>query len=246
MTRPDQSEGDRARDEVLAGEYVLGVLSSEARAKVAARIRSDRSFAAIVARWEQNLAELDQEYETVAPPNFILPLIETRLFGVGAGRSRAMSGSGVMAGLWGSVTLWRSLALMSIFLLVGTALFAERPETPGGGRAPLLAQMQGQNDAALSLVAHYTTGDGRLRLTPVANAAAEPHSLELWMIHGSDPAVSLGVIPQSGDGAVVVPDSLRPVLGDGVTLAVSLEPLGGSPTGVATGPVLAAGPLRRP
>ena len=246
MTRPDQSEGDRARDEVLAGEYVLGVLSSEARAKVEARIRSDRPFAAIVARWEQNLAELDEEYETVAPPNYILPSIEKRLFGVPGGRSRAMSGGRVLASLWGSVALWRGLALMSIFLLVGTVLFAERPETSRSGRAPLLAQMQGQSDAALSLVAHYTAGDGRLKLTPVANAAADPHSLELWMIRGSDPAVSLGVLPQTGDGEVIVPDRLRPVLGDGVTLAVSLEPLGGSPTGVATGPVLAAGPLRRP
>ncbi|MFB2607356.1 anti-sigma factor, partial [Rhizobium phaseoli] len=27
MTSPDKSKGDRSRDEVLAGEYVLGVLS---------------------------------------------------------------------------------------------------------------------------------------------------------------------------------------------------------------------------
>jgi len=35
-------------------------------------------------------------------------------------------------------------------------------------------------------------------------------------------------------------------LADGATLAVSLEPFGGSPTGQATGPVIASGALRRP
>ena len=33
-------------------------------------------------------------------------------------------------------------------------------------------------------------------------------------------------------------------LGEGVTLAVSLEPSGGSPTGAPTGPVLLAGALQ--
>ncbi|MEO1162117.1 MAG: anti-sigma factor, partial [Pseudomonadota bacterium] len=34
------------------------------------------------------------------------------------------------------------------------------------------------------------------------------------------------------------------VLGDGITLAVSLEPAGGSPTGTPTGPVIATGKLQ--
>ena len=48
MTSSDRSSGDRSRDEVLAGEYVLGVLSLDDRRKVEARIVLDADFAAMV------------------------------------------------------------------------------------------------------------------------------------------------------------------------------------------------------
>ena len=38
MSTPDQSKGDRSRDEVLAGEYVLGVLAGAERQKVEERL----------------------------------------------------------------------------------------------------------------------------------------------------------------------------------------------------------------
>ncbi|WP_377297535.1 anti-sigma factor domain-containing protein [Rhizobium sp. SGZ-381] len=254
MSNPDQSEGDRARDEVLAGEYVLGVLSAESRARVEARIRRDRPFAAIVARWEENLSPLNDEYEAIAPPDFILPMVERRVL---ATRRRALaSRTSTFAGLWGSLAFWRTLALASIFLFAGTMFFtfvAPLPGAPDAGRsgqrqpAPLrpLAELAGQNNA-VSLIARYSAGDGLLRLTPVATAGDQPHSLELWVIDGNDPAVSLGILPQSGEGELAVPQALRPKLKDGVTLAVSLEPYGGSPSGAPTGPVLALGKAQMP
>lgn len=253
MNNPDQSEGDRARDEVLAGEYVLGVLSAENRARVEARIRRDRAFAAIVARWEENLSPLNEEYEAIAPPDFILPMVERRVL---SPRRRLPSRRGVFGALWGSLALWRFVALASIFLSAGTMFFTLRPMHPAlptkgdqmaQAPSPLrpLAELAGQNNA-VSLVARYDAGEGLLRLTPVATAGEQPHSLELWVIDGKDPAVSLGILPQSGEGELAVPQALRPKLKDGVTLAVSLEPYGGSPSGAPTGPVLALGKAQMP
>ena len=68
MTSPDQSKGGRSRDEVLAGEYVLGVLSYQDRRVVEERMRRDRQFAAIVSRWEANLSAFADEYEVAASP----------------------------------------------------------------------------------------------------------------------------------------------------------------------------------
>lgn len=237
MNNPDQSEGDRARDEVLAGEYVLGVLSAENRARVEARIRRDRAFAAIVARWEENLSPLNEEYEAIAPPDFILPMVERRVL---SARRRQEQGS-MLAALWGSLALWRFVALASLFLFAGTMFFnARQPVAVTPQPLRPLAELSGENNA-VSLAARYDAANGRLRLTPVATAAEDQHSLELWVIDGADPAVSLGILPQSGEGELSVPETLRPKLKDGVTLAVSLEPYGGSPSGAPTGPVLAKG-----
>ncbi len=53
----------------------------------------------------------------------------------------------------------------------------------------------------------------------------------------------LGVFQDQGDGSIVIPPDMRGRLKDGVTLAVSLEPFGGSPTGKPTGPVVASGKI---
>ena len=85
-----------------------------------------------------------------------------------------------------------------------------------------------------------------LKVTPVAARQAEAKSLEVWLIEGDNPAKSLGVLPQTGEGEIVIAPELRAKFGEGVTLAVSVEPFGGSPTGTATGPVVAVGKTRLP
>lgn len=243
MSNPDQSEGDRAGDEVLAGEYVLGVLSSEKRQQVEQRLRRDRAFAVIVARWEDNLAPLDEAYSPQQPTASVLPAIEHRLFGT----LERPKQSAAWLRLWASAPLWRTLAFGSFAMLVGVVAFGVRPpSTPPKPERVLHAQLEGHGDNVFSLAADFNPQSGRIRVTPVASGQAQPKSLELWMIRGQDPAVSLGVLPQSGEGEVVIPDAMRKELTSGVTLAVSLEPEGGSPNASPTGPVVASGQVRMP
>lgn len=244
MSSPNQSEGDRARDEVLAGEYVLGVLSPEGRARVEARMRRDRAFAAIVARWEQNLAPIDDEYEALAPPDFIVPMVERRMI---AARQKSFARPTRFGSLWGSIGLWRTLSLAFGFLFVGMLFFSQHPPATGTAPVPLrpLAELKGQ-DNPVSLAARYDTGEGRLSLAPIATVAAEQQSLEVWAIDGNAPAVSLGVLPQAGDGELQVPDELRARLKPGVRLAVSREAYGGSLSGKPTGSFIAEGVVGAP
>ena len=239
MTTPDQSKGDRSRDEVLAGEYVLGVLSIDDRRKVEARISSDRSFAAIVHRWEENLSEFNDDYALEAPPKLVFSAIESRLFGP----KRRVRADG--RGLWNSLVLWRSLTFASLALVATYAVFQSGLLNGQSPSMPLVAEMAGQNNA-ISLVASYDANAGRLHITPVAAGKPDEKSLELWLIEGNSPARSLGVLPQTGEGAIIIPPAMRGRFSPGVTLAVSLEPYGGSPTGTATGPVLAVGKTRNP
>ena len=237
MSTPDQSKGDRSRDEVLAGEYVLGVLSGAERQKVDARLRHDRHFAAMVKRWEENLTQFNDDYAEASPPDQLFSKIEDRLFASPA-TVAAAQGS-----LWNSLVLWRGLSFASIAALglVFGLDYAEqiRPKR----EAALTADLAGE-DQAIALHASYDGISGRLSVTPVASGGADEQSLELWLVEGGQAPISLGVLPQTGQGELDVPEELRARLTEGVVLAVSLEPFGGSPTGQATGPVVALGEVR--
>lgn len=240
MTTPGQSEGDRSRDEVLAGEYVLGVLSQADREQVEARVARDRAFAAIVARWQENLADFNEDYADVTPPADVYARLEARLF---PERSFAQELASA-GGWWNSLLLWRGIAFASLAALI-TYVSLETGWIGGRPAEPLVAELAGQGNA-MGLMARYDAASGRMQITPVAAAAADQRSLQLWLVPGgNDPAVSLGILPQTGEGTVDIPAELRPRLGEGVTLAVSVEPFGGSPTGAPTGAVIAAGQARR-
>lgn len=237
MTTPDQSKGDRSRDEVLAGEYVLGVLGVEDRLQVEERLRRDRTFATIVRRWEDNLSQFNDDYGFELPPESLFAKIEGRLFSEPPKSAWALA----LGALWNSLALWRGLAVAGLAVaavVAGTE--AGLWDKPAGG-PPLVAELAGK-DSVISLVARYDSGSGRLQLTPVATGERQQKSLELWLIEGEAPPRSLGVLPQTGEGEIIVPDTLRNRFAEGVILAVSLEPFGGSPTGQATGPVIALGP----
>lgn len=239
MTSPDKSKGNRSRDEVLAGEYVLGVLSLPDRRVVEERMRHDRTFAAIVSRWETNLSAFNDEYEGVAPSRETFKQIEARLFGEGE-KSPSFS-----QGLWNSAVFWRSLAFACIVVAVSAVIFASGVVPQPEGPTPLVAELSGENNA-INLHAAYETQSGRLKIVPVAAGKPEEKSLELWLLQGSGMPKSLGIFQPGAGGELVIPAELRGGIADGATLAVSLEPFGGSPTGQATGPVIASGKVRRP
>ncbi|TCN36255.1 anti-sigma factor domain-containing protein [Sinorhizobium americanum] len=232
MTTQKPESGDSRRDEVIAGEYVLGVLSAEDRRKVEARMATDSDFAAMVLRWRNNLATFDTAYETIAQAR-ALPAAEHRAFEVQAG-------AGDSIGLWNSLSFWRSLAIASLAAVAVLMISLAGLFGGGSGSRPLVIELSGEGNA-IGFVATFDIGSGRLRLTPVAAGGDGEKSLEFWLLSGDDPAISLGVLPQSGEGEFRVPPAMRTKVAEGSTLAVSLEPRGGSPSGLPSGPFLARG-----
>lgn len=235
MTSADRSSGDRSRDEVLAGEYVLGVLSANDRQKVEARIVLDRNFAAIVQRWQENLVSLDEEYEREQPPAWIYPRIEQRLHG-----APLAANAGKQVGLWQSLAFWRGVTALSVIAAAGIGL-ANLDLRGTGAKSELVASLAGEGNA-VGYASSYDPQSGVFRMTPVAAGPEKAKSLELWLIQGENPAVSLGVLPQTGEGELMVPAEWRDKIREGDLFAISLESYGGSPTGKAQGPVLAVGP----
>ena len=97
------------------------------------------------------------------------------------------------------------------------------------------------NVAALSIAS-----DGRIFKVEKLALQTLPadRSLELWIVpSGGGKAISLGVLPVSGQATIELTPEQQREVGKQTLLAITLEPLGGSPTGVATGPILYKGYL---
>jgi anti-sigma-K factor RskA len=88
-----------------------------------------------------------------------------------------------------------------------------------------------------------TAGPSGLLVRTVTGATPPPdRAFELWAIApGTARPRSLGVIPPNGELRLA---PLPPDLRDGATLAISVEPAGGSPTRQPTGPVVFVGAVK--
>lgn len=239
------SEADLpSADEALAIDVALGALDRDALAAARRRQASDPGFARLCDEWAARLAPLAEGAAPVAPSPDLFARIEAALRTPAAfPRERP--------GLWRSLAFWRSLALASSAAAALLAvLLAVRDPVATPARAPVA-------DAGLTL-ATALGGEGR---PPIATAALDrrgevvvvPTGLEggegrvpeLWLIPGDGRPRSLGILRLGGAQRVKVPPTLLTLVAEGTTLAVSLEPVGGSPTGLPTGPVVATGTLSR-
>jgi anti-sigma-K factor RskA len=116
---------------------------------------------------------------------------------------------------------------------------AVQPPVPGESPARLVSALASVN-SDVSLLAVFEPQAAVLNLNRTAGAPAPGRSLELWLIEGGQPPISLGVLPDTPLARVPVSRELADRLGPGAQLAVSDEAAGGSTTGTP-GPVVALG-----
>ncbi|MGF1622958.1 MAG: anti-sigma factor domain-containing protein [Rhodomicrobiaceae bacterium] len=226
-------------DDALAAEYALGVLDADERARVAERVRRDVAFARLVTAWETRLSGLNDGFVEVAPPRSVKAAIDSRLFGEADAPSRATASS-----IWSSLAFWRLVSGASLAAAALLAFFMLRSPLPPAAGENLLAYLAAEQSED-SFVALYDEATKELRITQVAGSRPSEKDHELWLIGDDKKAISLGLVGRTGEKAPSVAPTLRGKFAEGVTLAVTLEPEGGSPTGVATGPIIALGPAKK-
>ncbi|MGN6585291.1 MAG: anti-sigma factor [Rhizobiaceae bacterium] len=240
MSFADDHGPDAGGDDIVAAEYVVGVLSVEERRQAAARIEHDPAFARLVDEWEARLSPLASAYAEAEPSAGLKDVIDRRLFGSGeaAGLPQAR------VGLWQSLGFWRGLSAIAAaaFVIALAAPLLRQPVLPVGQN---YAASLAANGSAVHYLAYYDSKSGSIALSHVSGERAAGHDFQLWLIAGKNKPVSLGVIPVGGDVRLPVKPELRDTLVAGNTIAISLEPKGGSPTGQPTGPVVAAGGLSK-
>ncbi len=234
LSRPDRQE----RLDRLAAQYALGTLPRRPRARLERAAREDPRVAAALRAWEDRLASLAVAVPRVTPP----PRVWTRIVGR-LGLENGARGAAPHVAWWNGLAFWRTLAAagFAAALALGIALYSQAPVP----EPPIVAVLAGQ-DGKPAMIASARRDDRYLLMKAVGGAPVEPgKALELWTLPQGQPPRSLGVIPPGEVVRIPLTAPSAAALANIPALAVSLEPAGGSPTGLPTGPVLYSGKIER-
>lgn len=240
------SAPDPTGDELLAGELSLGLLENKERAAARARQEREPAFARMVAEWDERFAPLLDEVAPVIPDAGlwdriraeldaqanVAPILQTRRRGTNFWRAYSIAITAVAAAL---------------LLAIGLDRARDTPvaPTPTPAETRTLIASLASEDGPTRLVVSYQSGTPSLLVTPAGLSAAAGRAYQLWLISPSGTPQSLGLVDAGGPQRVPLAPPLLGAFDGNATLAVSVEPAGGSPTGQPTGPVILSGPLRR-
>jgi anti-sigma-K factor RskA len=219
-------------DDLLAGEYVLGVLPYEERLLFARRLELEPALQARVRFWDEQFVTWAEHLVPISPSAQLRERLERRLFGAPETAGH----------IWQSLVFWRGLSLASLTALVLVTYLYVAGIIPGAkSERNYVAEVE-DTAGAVQLLAFYDPLTEAIRLNRIEGRAAVGRTFELWLIEGGNPPVSLGVLPNEDIVTIAIPAALKDKIATAV-LAVSDEPMGGSPTGQPTGAVLASGKL---
>lgn len=233
MSLGGEHSGGPEDDRVLVAEYALGLLDGRERVVMAHRIETEPELGAEMRVWRERLASLDGEFADIAPPSDTLGKIEHRLWGEAERPAR----------WWDSLLLWRwatSVAAAVAVVAIGLNVMFPRPDATALA-TQLVAALQANEGSGVEFVAFYDQVSGEVRITSLSGEAFADKDYELWYIKGDAPAVSMGVLPINQKREIPLDAAAKAGIEAGTTLAVTLEQKGGSPTGVAQGPIVAVG-----
>jgi anti-sigma-K factor RskA len=219
----------------LAEAYALGFLEEEEAAALqarldAARTDDDRALAAAVGLYRDRLLPLDL---TAAE----LPLgvdAWTRMEALLPAPPPGYEPTPLVA----SSGRWRMTAIASmaaaLLLAVGLAwqIFMNQPPS-------VIAVLLDESGGPVATV--EVTSDNRVMVTPLGDVNVGPTEVfQLWTKPDPDgPPISLGVLEEAARKALV--ESSLPAPVPGQFFEITREPLGGSPTGLPTGPIIGKG-----
>lgn len=240
MSTDSEQTGGKRGDDILVAEYVLGVLDATEHDRVAKMIADDPALQQVETFWLSRLSNLDENFEEVSAPSAAWRGIESRLFDTSAQ-------SGAMAAFWDSLNFWRGLAVGAAavaVMAIGFATVQPLTTSPAPQSTQLVASLSAE-DSDVRYFALYDGDTGTVHLAGLSGNPVADRDFELWVIHPDEAPVSLGVVPVNARSEAILSNVDRAKVNDGTVFAVTLEPLGGAPEGIPTGPIVAAGTVTR-
>src|SRR5258705_2835773 len=179
----DDTIGPADGGNLVAAEYVLGVLGAEERREVERRLAQEPALASEVAFWEERLTGLADAVAPVPPPQVTWSRIETAI-GV-APRPPSV---------WQSLAFWRSFGIASATLAAASIAALAYIGLVPDAREPLMATLGGSAGQPNFVAAVTATGNS-LVIVPAALLTNDPRAFELWLIPaGETRPRSLGLV----------------------------------------------------
>lgn len=228
----------------MAAEYAIGVLAGDDLRQAIALDRNDLAFRAEAARWSGYFARWLDEIEPVSAPDRTWEAIERQIY--------ESAPSTNVHTLKRRLSRWRvATAAMTAIAAGLAAVLLLRPvprpiiqvPAPRAISAPLAAALA-DPEKGTKVVATWNATTRQLVLVVSGDLPADPRrSHQLWVIPSGGQPRSLGVLREDRKSHVELAEALATLLQQGATVAISVEPKGGSPTGAPTGPVIASGAL---
>jgi anti-sigma-K factor RskA len=222
-------------DDVLAGEFVLGVLDTTQHRAAQARVESDRAFAQRVAEWERRLGPWLADIEPVEAP----PQVWSRV----CARLGWNEGARTPSGFWQSLGFWRAATVLSTVVAVAAIAWTlQIARSPESGAKPVIPLAH--DDGTPGWLASVDSSHGTVLMVPVPSAPdSRGRVTELWLIPAGKAPRSLGLVSINKSYTVTVPEDVRAALVAGSVLAVTLEPATGVPHAAPSGPIIAKGAI---
>jgi anti-sigma-K factor RskA len=216
----------------LAAEYVVGTLRGGARRRFESLLPAHAALREATRLWLDRLMPITVVIAPVRPSGEVWRRISERIEN---GRNEGKAA----ASAWQRLAFWRGLSAFASVAAIGLAVLLANPRAVPPPVVVVLAATHAGGTAQAGSIVASISGDGASLVTraivPVSVQAGR--SLELWAVPTSGAPRSLGLLP-GGSGTVALHGK---VLAGADTLAVTIEPAGGSPTGLPTGPIVYAG-----
>jgi len=235
--------------EALSRQFVLGTMSRRARRRFSRMVDEDNVVAASVFALEEELLPMAWSLEPVMPSELVWQRISQQA-GFGEAQRRDPSGP-ARANRWPAVAA--SLVAALLVSLYGWWQEWTRPPdvvvetvTETVPLEPAIGVIADDQRNAIWVARIYADLQ---RVDVSVSNAPELHAsndYELWVVRNDGVPVSLGLLPQSGQRQLSLSANAIDALAQGEVLAVSLEPVGGSPLETPSGPVLYTAALLSP
>jgi anti-sigma-K factor RskA len=230
----NQAPQNRDLVDRLAAEYVLGTLRGQARRRLERWRLSTPLVDERCRFWEEQLMSLLTNLRTLQPPSDAWERIRSRLSLPDSSPQR--------------LTRVRSWAVAAAVVLVAGFAALWHWHSATLERTTEVAAFSTPTGTALWNVEVYGNAQGLASVQVKAGQSARPpdgRDYELWALPKGGAPVSLGVLPYQANAVRRSLSSVqRAALAVAGQLAVSVEPIGGSPTGQPTGAVVYVVPLR--
>jgi len=233
---------DDGNNHLRYAEYVLGVLDADARAAVAHEVATTDEAATAVALWQRRLMPLADTIVEVTPAPYVWARIHDALQLDAPARVQPSR-----KGLWENLQLWHWLGIGASVVAAALLVVVSLPHlapNPAAVSAGYMASTIQQDNGVTGWTATMDLQHARMVVVPAAPVTfAQGRAPELWLIPQGQKPIAVGMIARDKPTTLTLDPTLLAQLGPTAALAVSVEPLGGSPTGQPTGAVIAKGAI---